>query len=138
MAIIAIYDDGGTSKLLDVEFRLEETDTFRWSGPQPAAHWVVIDGAPAGAKDWHTAGSAGLSVVIEGSWEIEAGDGSRRKLERGDVLVLLDTTGQGHRSRVTGDRRCVVLGVSCAPAADDVLWELVRRARAAAALKETA
>ena len=38
-------------------------------------------------------------VNLEGDVEIEVGDGTKRVLRAGDVLLAEDTTGQGHISR---------------------------------------
>jgi len=37
--------------------------------------------------------------MLEGSVEIEIGDGSKRLFHCGDILLAEDTTGQGHFSR---------------------------------------
>lgn len=62
-------------------------------------------------KEWHVAATAGLSIVISGEWEIEAGNGDRRMLGLGSVLLMLDTHGQGHRSRTYSETGATVLGV---------------------------
>ncbi|SVE21792.1 uncharacterized protein METZ01_LOCUS474646 [marine metagenome] len=36
---------------------------------------------------------------MEGSVEVEAGDGTKRVFGPGDIMLAEDTTGQGHRSR---------------------------------------
>jgi hypothetical protein len=40
---------------------------------------------------------------MTGRCEFEAGDGERRRAQAGDVVLLDDTTGRGHRTRVLGD-----------------------------------
>jgi hypothetical protein len=49
--------------------------------------------------DFHTAPRRQYVVNLEGEVEIEVGDGTRRILRAGDILLAEDTTGQGHRSR---------------------------------------
>lgn len=82
---------------------------------------MVARGLPGDAKDWHNGSTAGLSIVISGAWEIESGDGQRRRLGTGSVLAVLDTSGQGHRSRVLGDEPCVVVGIALAGDVADLL-----------------
>ncbi|CAG9176748.1 hypothetical protein LMG23992_03323 [Cupriavidus laharis] len=40
--------------------------------------------------------------MLDGEMEFEASDGERRSLVAGGALLLEDTTGKGHRSRVVG------------------------------------
>lgn len=49
--------------------------------------------------DFHVAPRRQYVVNLEGEVEIEVGDGTRRVLRSGDVLLAEDTTGQGHISR---------------------------------------
>lgn len=116
-AVSVISDADGRSDLRDVIVPLESLSGGIMSAFTPAAACVVIHGEPDSFKDWHTGGSVAISVVLEGTWEIEAGTGRRRVLERGDLLFVLDVDGQGHRSRTLGDVPVRVLGVTfeCSP-----------------------
>ena len=38
-------------------------------------------------------------VLLDGAMEIEASDGERRTFRGGEVLLMEDTTGRGHRTR---------------------------------------
>ena len=49
--------------------------------------------------DFHTAPRRQYVVNLEGEVEIEVGDGTKRILRSGDILLAEDTTGQGHISR---------------------------------------
>ena len=48
---------------------------------------------------WHNAPCRQYIVMLEGSVEIETGDGTRRIFQTGDILLVEDTTGEGHYSR---------------------------------------
>jgi hypothetical protein len=63
------------------------------------------------ALGFHTAPRRQFVINLTGAVEIEVGDGSRRRLEAGDILLAEDTTGQGHISRaVDGQpRSCLFL-----------------------------
>lgn len=108
--------DGG-SRLVDlnlpVTHKVTAADgTSRWEGVADASHWGLAGGGSSSTHhEWHTCGQAGLSITLRGRWEIEASDGTRRVLGPGDVLVMLDTTGQGHRSWPLDDGDTMVLGV---------------------------
>jgi hypothetical protein len=56
--------------------------------------------------DFHPAPRRQYVVNLEGAVEIEVGDGTKRILGAGDILLAEDTTGQGHISRaVAGQPR---------------------------------
>jgi hypothetical protein len=67
--------------------------------------------------DFHTAPRRQLVVNLTGSVEIEVGDGTRRVLGPGTILLAEDTTGQGHISRgVDGEpRTCLFVHLDDAP-----------------------
>ncbi len=48
---------------------------------------------------WHNAPRRQFVFMLKGGVEIEVGDGEVRRLLPGEVLLVEDTTGQGHRSR---------------------------------------
>ena len=54
--------------------------------------------------DFHPAPRRQYVVNLEGEVEIEVGDGSKRILRTGDVLLAEDTTGQGHISRAVAGK----------------------------------
>ncbi|MFO1319055.1 MAG: hypothetical protein U1F52_05535 [Burkholderiales bacterium] len=54
--------------------------------------------------DFHTAPRRQYVVNLQGEVEIEVGDGTRRILRSGEVLLAEDTTGQGHISRAVNGR----------------------------------
>ena len=65
-------------------------------------------------SDFHNAPRRQYVVVMAGVYELEAGDGSRRRLQAGDVLVAEDVTGHGHILRGIGDEPRVALAVPLA------------------------
>lgn len=54
--------------------------------------------------DFHTAPRRQYVVNLEGEVEIEVGDGTKRVLRSGDILLAEDTTGQGHISRAVAGK----------------------------------
>ena len=54
--------------------------------------------------EFHTAPRRQYVVNLEGEVEIEVGDGTRRILRAGDILLAEDTTGQGHISRAVAGK----------------------------------
>lgn len=49
--------------------------------------------------DWHNAPQKQYIIILEGKVEIEVGTGETRIFTGGDVLLVEDIEGQGHRSR---------------------------------------
>jgi hypothetical protein len=89
-----------------------ETFTRHFAPPAPAFNVSVFTPAlrsgflvvPAGwLGDLHPSPLRMWIFVLDGEMEFEASDGERRPARRGDALLLEDTTGRGHRSRVIGD-----------------------------------
>jgi opacity protein-like surface antigen len=54
--------------------------------------------------DFHPAPRRQYVVNLDGEVEIEVGDGTRRILRTGDILLAEDTTGQGHISRAVAGK----------------------------------
>lgn len=54
-------------------------------------------------EDWHPAPHRQLAVIVRGTVEVTAGDGAARPFGPGSMILLEDTTGSGHQTRVIGD-----------------------------------
>jgi hypothetical protein len=54
--------------------------------------------------DWHTAPRRQYVVTVSGESEVIIGDGTRIRLYPGKVMLVEDTTGQGHISKAIGDK----------------------------------
>lgn len=63
---------------------------------------------------WHNTPAPQFIIMLEGSMEIEIGDGSKKVFHTGDILLAEDTTGQGHVTRATsaGRRRYMMIQVA--------------------------
>ena len=58
--------------------------------------------APAGwSSDWHTSSARALFICLSGEWEITVSDGETRRFAIGSVLLVENTSGIGHSSRIT-------------------------------------
>jgi len=71
---------------------------------------------PAGYRsDWHPAPRLQYVMVLEGTVEVEAGDGERRLFNPGSVLLVADTQGKGHRTNTIGDKEVLLVWVPVPP-----------------------
>ena len=52
---------------------------------------------------WHPAPRRQFVFLLTGTIEIEVGDSTRRRFSDGDIILLEDTAGRGHYSRVIGE-----------------------------------
>jgi hypothetical protein len=105
MKIIRIYaSEDGESHFDDleergVEHRINADFTrvidayglsFKEAGPQ---------GDAPSLGDWHPAPQRQYVLFLAGKTEIEVSDGEKRVIQSGDVLLVEDTFGKGHRNR---------------------------------------
>jgi hypothetical protein len=102
-------DEQGESHFADVEIDLRLTDyappapMLELSSTMPATQFGFMK-APAGwSSDWHPASARNIFFVLTGEWEVTASDGESRRFPVGSVLLVEDTTGKGHSSRVVGE-----------------------------------
>ena len=90
----------------EVEFDFALTDYAPDAPPlglseTSAATQIRFMNAPAGwSSDWHPSSARNLFVVLSGEWEVTASDGETRRFGVGSVLLVEDTSGKGHKSRV--------------------------------------
>ena len=67
---------------------------------------------PGYLLEWHCAPQRQYVVNLAGQAEIEIGDGTVRQFSPGDVLLAEDLTGQGHITRVVGNKTRVSMWVT--------------------------
>ena len=96
----------GESHFEDVEIGLRLGDFAPPAPPLwlsaflPAERVRFLSASPGWYGDWHPAPRRQFLVYIAGEVEVEASDGEVRRLGPGSILLVEDTTGKGHRSRV--------------------------------------
>ena len=73
---------------------------------------VVFRNQPLGTFiDWHTAPRKQFLVTLEGEVEIGTGDGFLHILGPGDMMLAEDITGQGHTTRVIGNKDRISIAI---------------------------
>jgi quercetin dioxygenase-like cupin family protein len=105
MKIVRLYADKEGESHFDeltepgIEFRVN-AEFSRLIG----AHGLMFketkaQGSEPALGHWHTAPQRQYVLFLAGETEIEASDGDKRILKSGDVLLVEDTFGKGHRNR---------------------------------------
>jgi quercetin dioxygenase-like cupin family protein len=98
MKVIRVFTDAeGESHFEDRELRLGDVGYGQASEQLPATA-VTFRQTPGRAHlDFHNPPTRQFIIFLKGEAELEASDGSTRRLGPGDVLLADDTTGRGHR-----------------------------------------
>ena len=104
MKVTRIYTGrDGESHFEDVEIPLEDRGRVgRVSALVPATGLIFRETDGDYALDFHNAPRRQYVINLDGGVEIETGDGTRRRLAPGEILLAEDTTGRGHISRALG------------------------------------
>lgn len=70
----------------------------------PARQIIFRENAPSYDYDWHHAPQRQYIALLDGEIEIEVSDGEKRRFRGGDILLMEDTSGRGHRTRTVDAR----------------------------------
>jgi hypothetical protein len=106
MTVVRIYTGADNqSHFEDVRIPLKSTGKVGFLSELMKATGIVFRETGGDYNyDFHTAPRRQYVVNLEGEVEIEVGDGTKRILRSGDVLLAEDTTGQGHISRAVAGK----------------------------------
>jgi hypothetical protein len=98
--------DDGESHFEDVELELRDLgQAGRLSELVKATGILFRETGGDYDLDFHNAPRRQYVINLDGAVELEVGDGTRRVLGPGEVLLAEDTTGRGHKSRAVDGRR---------------------------------
>ena len=106
MKVVRIYTGSDNkSHFEDVQIPLKDSGKVGFLSELTKASGVLFRETGGDYNyDFHTAPRRQYVVNLEGEVEIEVGDGNKRILRAGDVLLAEDTTGQGHISRAVAGK----------------------------------
>jgi len=109
LSFFRLYPDStGVSRFepIDIEVHSREfappAAPFSVSELKPASQHGFLYLPSGWVGDLHPSPIRMWIVVVAGEMEFEAGDGSKQRMTAGSTLLLEDTTGPGHSSRVLG------------------------------------
>lgn len=93
-------DSNGDSHFEEVVIPLQEGGSIgSLSALQPAAGVIFREVAPDYDYDFHTAPQKQYIVLLDGAIEIETSLGEKRTFKGGDILLVEDITGKGHKTK---------------------------------------
>lgn len=106
ITVVRIYTGAdGQSHFEDLQVPLKSGGTIGFLSEKVRATGIVFRVTEGDYHyDFHVAPRRQYVVNLEGEVEIEVGDGTKRILRTGDVLLAEDTTGQGHISRAVNGK----------------------------------
>ncbi len=104
--ITRVYsDDRGESHFDRQEIPLSDGGEIGWlSQPYPAKSIIFRYNDADYDYDWHHAPQRQYIIMLDGEIEIEVSDGNKRRFRGGDILLVEDTTGKGHRTRIVNNQ----------------------------------
>ncbi|MEP6595822.1 MAG: hypothetical protein ABJA71_07735 [Ginsengibacter sp.] len=99
--IVKIYsDEKGESHFKDMHIPLKDRGNIgELSEALPATSVIFRQVKPSYDWDFHTAPHRQYIILLDGEIEIETSLGDKRIFKGGDILLVEDTTGKGHRTR---------------------------------------
>ena len=109
MRYVRLYADAqGESHFEDVEVDLVPTDFVPPAPPlnigpfTPALRFTLLCAPTGWSGDWHPAPHRQFFCQLRGEYEITASGSETCRFVPGSVLLLEDTSGKGHTTRITG------------------------------------
>jgi len=112
-AVKIITKKDGKSAFVDFDINIENSgDLGSLSETYPVKGLIFRETSGDYDYDWHNAPARQFVLILEGEVDITTGENETRRFRTGDILLVEDTTGQGHISRaVDGKKRKSVFAV---------------------------
>ncbi len=106
MRITRLYSSpDGESHFEDIDIPLKDGgDIGRLSERFKATGVIFRETGPDYDYTWHNAPRRQYIIMLEGEVDIEASDGTKRRFQPGEILLVEDTSGRGHISRAVNNQ----------------------------------
>jgi hypothetical protein len=100
MKITRLYcDPVGESRFEEIDVPLTEASALGRLSSRIGAEAVILRETDGGYDyDFHNAPERQFIIMLDGLLAVESSTGEQRQFEGGDILLVEDTTGKGHRS----------------------------------------
>src|SRR5690625_3516739 len=101
MQITRVYsDDNGDSRFEEISIPLNPSGDIGALSERYTHECVTFRGETPGYDyDFHTAPDRQFIILLDGETEIEAPPGEKRRFGAGEILLMEDVTGKGHKTR---------------------------------------
>ncbi len=101
MRIARIWADAeGASHYADMEVDWESSGPLgKMAAPLPVSSMILRENEAGYDYDWHVAPRKQYIVMLEGQVEIQVSDGQKRTFGPGEIVLVEDTVGEGHKSK---------------------------------------
>jgi uncharacterized cupin superfamily protein len=102
-------DASGESHLDEVEVKQSLAEAAPPAPPllvsafNPANQWGFFSTPKGWFGDWHPAPARQFMILLSGAVDVMASDGNVLQMRPGDIVLLEDTWGKGHKSRNVSD-----------------------------------
>lgn len=99
--VTRVYSDSkGESHFEDIEMPLKDDGEIGFLSDQiPVKNLIFRKVKPDYDYDFHTAPQKQYIILLDGEIEIETSLGDKRTFKGGDILLMEDTQGKGHKTR---------------------------------------
>lgn len=99
--VTRIYNDAnGDSHFEDIFITMSDAgDIGALSETQPVKGIIFREVEPSYDYDFHNAPQKQYIILLDGGIEIETSLGETRSFEAGEILLVEDTSGKGHKTR---------------------------------------
>jgi hypothetical protein len=100
MQLVRLYSGkDGQSHFEDIDIVLEPVHIAHFSKAVAVENLKFGKIGDMNEITWHTQDEPAYIVILNGAMELEVGDGTKKVINAGDILLAEDTTGQGHITR---------------------------------------
>jgi uncharacterized cupin superfamily protein len=105
-AVKILTDSKGKSYFEDFDIPLKDFGDIGFlSDKYPVKSVIFRETSENYNYTWHNAPEKQFVIMLEGSVEIEVGSGEKRIFSDGDILLVLDTNGEGHISKAVNKQK---------------------------------
>ena len=107
-------DSDGQSHFDSISVDLQSTDFAPPAPPLEVSDVVdsrhgFLRAAPGWFGDWHPTPTRQFMCLLSGALEVSVSDGETRRMTPGAIVLLEDTDGRGHATRVVSDEAAVLV-----------------------------
>lgn len=106
MKVTRVYADArGESHFAELDISLKDGGSIGYlSERYPVKSVIFRENSADYNYDWQCAPQRQYIILLDGEIELETSDGERRHFRGGDILLVEDVSGRGHRTRTVNNQ----------------------------------